>query len=110
MYVPAELNPHLGELPKDSIVVHGYLVFSAQGHVIYTSETIFHEVEAGNVSKLKDNPYHCLTVANPERLHQKGIQFGNREVTLRGRFLPKYLEEDEIDLGACGNETGFVVE
>jgi hypothetical protein len=85
-------------------------VFSPQGHVIYTSESIYREVESGDVSKLRENPYNCLTVANPDRLHEKGIRFGAREVTVRGRFLPKYLDENEIDLGACGNETGFIVE
>jgi len=109
-YTPVELDPSMRELPRGKIAVRGFLVFSPQGHVVYTNEEIYREIAAGDVSSLKENPYHCLTVANPDRLQEKGIGFGTQEIVIRGRMLPKYLGANEIDLGACGNETGFVVE
>lgn len=109
MYGPLDLDPRLRDLGDTEIEVTGYLVFTPQGHVMYSSKEVYESLKAGDSSDIEDNPYNCLTIANPNALHARGVRFGTRQISLRGKLVRDYLKDGMVDLGGCGNETALLI-
>jgi hypothetical protein len=110
---PEQLNESPSSFSGRQITVRGFVNIEDQGHILYQSKELFDEfgkkVNAHKAFDIKSYDKYCVTIENPGFFEANNLSTPGT-FTLIAKFDSDYLNKRRLDLGACAEPTGIVVE
>lgn len=111
---PRELNTHSEQYDGREVVVRGFVILGTNARSLYQSKERLEEfgraVDAPTPGFNLEFEADCLTLLNAKVLEENSSVFNGQTITVRGRFVRKYLTGDVVDLQACGGPTAFILD
>jgi hypothetical protein len=112
---PSQLNSNSARYNGKIVSVTGFILLGPDAHDIYESEALHAELKKRWVANDPGfNPVqylnYCLTIINPDIFYKNIKSLAGKTLTLRGRFVDNYLDEDGLNLGSCTLPTGLFID
>lgn len=115
---PTQLNSSPSLYNGQRVTVRGYVVIAPEGHNLRDSKKAYDEFAAHYDVNAKPDPSfdprshqeECLTIANTAVFREHSSAFQGKTLVFRGRFVGHYLNDNEIDLGACPLNTAILID